>query len=312
MPTTTKKPTVMKPPRGATCVECVMGSSFYLPCGKPATAVVTFINDVRGNTFTGHPMCPTCANHNTKNRGGKLAITNQKVEFITAADIQKSLKQGEPAIAKAPAAALPVADVEDGGEEGPTATQLSVVTKNVSRALRLQEVIIPEAEGVLAKLQEELKALNEVTIPNAMLEAKMAGYTYMDRNDGKWQVGLVEDIKASVKKANLPAFISYLAERKEDDLVKRKVVIKFGRDQIKLALKFIADLRKRKVDLNPTIEEEINWQTLNAYVRERRQAAINEQRDPDKELPPQVDLFKIRVVKYEQVDAKKGVAEFDN
>lgn len=278
------------PATGTTCAEAIMGSPNYIPCGKPAKFVVI------GSDQVAIAMCSMCSDHNVKNRGAKLAPLGFAGKVLTAQEIVASLKPQ-----------LPVADVED-DESGPTDQQLKTIAANVSRALTLQQLMIPKAEEELAKLQAELKNISEVVLPNALTDAKIAAYTYMDRNDGKWEVELESDVKASIPKDKVAAFIEYLTTRKEDDLVKRKIVIKFGRDQVKLAKKFLADLAKRKVDLHPEINEEVNWQTLNSYVRERRQDAIDHQRDPDQELPPSVTIFKMRYVKFARIEEKKGVS----
>lgn len=269
-------------PKMESCREAAMGVPGYIPCGKPATYVV----ENRGEV---NPMCPACADHNVRNRGARYMLKDEDVKIGPPAPVS-----------------LIVADVED-DDSGPTAQQLSIITTNVSRALKLQEFIIPEREAELAKLKEEFKTIVEVTLPNAMTDAKMGGYTYSDRNDGKWQTELVNDIKASVSKENFSKFKDFLVETKQDDLIKRKITIKFGRDQVKLAMKFIADLAKRKVDLHPVVDEEVNWQTLNSWVREKRANAIDSQLDPDQAVPPMVSLFKIRFAKFTKQEEKKGI-----
>lgn len=290
-----KKPEPLKPKPGAPCAECAMGSPVYVPCGRPASYVVI------GSDGVAIPMCATDADHNVQNRGATLALATYRGEIIGAAEIRASLGQG----------ALLTADVE--ADDAPaTDQQLSTISVNVSRALKLQELIIPELMGQVATAQAEFKQLTEVVLPNALTDAKMGGYVYRDRNDGEWDVNLVEDIKASVTKENKPVFVEHLVETRQDDLLKRKIVIKFGRDQVALAKKFLADLAKRKIDLHPEVEEEVNYQTLNAWVRELRQNAIDTGKDPDAATPPMVSIYKMRFVKFAQKKAKKGVAQFDN
>lgn len=60
------------PAEGATCRECAMGSPIYIPCGRPATCIVTN----RGETY---PMCRACGDHNVKNRGARYVIEGEKV-----------------------------------------------------------------------------------------------------------------------------------------------------------------------------------------------------------------------------------------
>lgn len=54
------------PPEGATCQEASpLSHATYIPCGRPATAVVYFPGHGEGP----YNMCPPCADHNTRRRG---------------------------------------------------------------------------------------------------------------------------------------------------------------------------------------------------------------------------------------------------
>lgn len=214
-------------------------------------------------------------------------------------------KSTSPSKKKEVVEALP--EIEAAPETGPSDAQLKTIATHVSRALTLQELLIPKAAEELEKLQSEFKTLQEITLPNLLTDANVAGYTYTDRNDGNWQVSVENDVKISYTKENFPKFKEYLEENEEDDLIKRKITIKFGRDQVKLAMKFIRDLAKRKVDLHPEITEEVNWQTLNAWAKTKRQEAIDENLNPDEALPPCLNVFKLRYAKLEPVKQKKGV-----
>lgn len=56
-------------PDDATCQEAGLGSvHFYIPCGKRAVAIIGY----NGRTEGPYYMCGPCANHNVRNRGGKL------------------------------------------------------------------------------------------------------------------------------------------------------------------------------------------------------------------------------------------------
>ena len=67
---------ITKPiPEGARCQEASMLSrGSYIPCFAPAVAIVYHDRDRRG-----YYMCAPCADHNVRNRGGKLiASINSK------------------------------------------------------------------------------------------------------------------------------------------------------------------------------------------------------------------------------------------
>jgi hypothetical protein len=283
----------MHPGPGVDCAECVMGAATYTPCRQPATFVVM------GTDKVCLPMCGLCADHNVSNRGARYVQQGEEVQIITADQVLASFKNPMPL------------EVEADEETGPSEAQVKNLAALVSRGLKLQEILIPEAEAELAKLQKELKELTEITLPNVMTDARVSGWVYKDRNDGEWETDLVEDVKFSVKKENLPGFIGWLEKKKDDAIVKRTIVIKFGRDQVKAAKKFLADLAKRKVDLEPEVKEEIHYQTLQSYCREEREKLIKAGRNPDEALPKQVDQFKLRFAVFSKKERKKGVAAFD-
>lgn len=55
-------------PEGAHCQEAsIMSRAAYVPCGAPATSIVRHDKDGRS-----YLMCTPCADHNLRNRGGKL------------------------------------------------------------------------------------------------------------------------------------------------------------------------------------------------------------------------------------------------
>lgn len=53
--------------KGKNCEEAsMMASSFYVPCGKPAVALV------KNRDPKPYFMCEGCADHNVRNRGAKI------------------------------------------------------------------------------------------------------------------------------------------------------------------------------------------------------------------------------------------------
>jgi Zn finger protein HypA/HybF involved in hydrogenase expression len=56
--------------RTASCEEAsVLSKESYIPCGAPATKLVYHRKDRRT-----YPMCPPCASHNIRNRGGEEVV----------------------------------------------------------------------------------------------------------------------------------------------------------------------------------------------------------------------------------------------
>lgn len=55
-------------PEDAKCQEAsILSGSYYIACGRPAKAIVRHDKDRRS-----YYMCEMCADHNVRNRGGKL------------------------------------------------------------------------------------------------------------------------------------------------------------------------------------------------------------------------------------------------
>lgn len=60
-------------PDNAKCQEAsTLSGAFYIPCGAPAVAIVHHEKDGRS-----YYMCAPCADHNVRNRGGRLISTKE-------------------------------------------------------------------------------------------------------------------------------------------------------------------------------------------------------------------------------------------
>jgi hypothetical protein len=64
-------------PEGSECQESsIFSTHSYIPCGGDAVAIVYSERDSRG-----YLMCSGCADHNIRNRGGKLVTAKDKELF---------------------------------------------------------------------------------------------------------------------------------------------------------------------------------------------------------------------------------------
>jgi hypothetical protein len=73
-------------PKGAQCQEAsVLSRESYIPCRAPAVAIVRHDKDRRS-----YYMCLPCADHNIRNRGGKLI----RVNFAGRVLVQRARKLG--------------------------------------------------------------------------------------------------------------------------------------------------------------------------------------------------------------------------
>jgi hypothetical protein len=65
-------------PEGAECQEAsTLSVSSYIPCCRPAVAIIYHERDKRG-----YLMCVGCAQHNVMNRGGKWVTGTKETEYL--------------------------------------------------------------------------------------------------------------------------------------------------------------------------------------------------------------------------------------
>ena len=68
----------IKVPKGFTCQEAsIFSGTKYLPCDKPAVAIIYSSKDKRG-----YYMCAGCSHHNIKNRNGKWVGGDTLTEYL--------------------------------------------------------------------------------------------------------------------------------------------------------------------------------------------------------------------------------------
>jgi hypothetical protein len=97
----------------------------------------------------------------------------------------------------------------------------------------------------------------------------------MDGIDGKLNlpdgrvVTISEKIRSSISSDKKSLAFKWLDENDHGGLIKRRFIIEFGRDQEEWAKKFEADLAKSKKPLNVKQEQNVHWQTLDAFVRQQ-------------------------------------------
>jgi hypothetical protein len=139
---------------------------------------------------------------------------------------------------------------------------------------------IAKGEAVLARLNEYLKDVTERQLPLVLKEVQMRDFTLMDGS----RVVLEEFVAAGIKKANKPKAYAWLEETGRGDLIKHVITISFGKGEDAWARKFMADLEKRKKKVAAERKDDVNFQTLNAFVRE--QVAMLRAKGVDPYLPP--------------------------
>ena len=197
---------------------------------------------------------------------------------------------------------LPVADVE---EIAPASVeQIARVKTLAERAVSLDEQIA-DLSAKMTALNEEKSVITDRELVNAMTEARLEVWPM----PGGFRFELATLLNASIPKDQTDAAFAFLEAHGHGDLIKRKFTIQFGRDEIAWALKFKADMAKRKRPLN--VEEKV-WvepMTLGAFVREQHRDAAAEGKDPDQLVPPTLfGVFKRTYAKLAAPKAEKARA----
>lgn len=194
---------------------------------------------------------------------------------------------------------LPTAEVE--ASAGPTDAEIAIVRDTAEKAMSLT-MEIARLNDELERANAGLKLLLEATLPNAMIAARLEAWPIANGS----QYVLNKMVAGSITKENLPAAHAWLEEHGHGDMIKRKITIQFGRDQVSWAKKFLADCRKRKTPLNMETNEWVEPMTLGAFVREQEKLAVAEARDPEELIPSNLfSVFRLTYAKLVEPKEKR-------
>jgi hypothetical protein len=123
---------------------------------------------------------------------------------------------------------------------------------------------VERLEMLLDEAKKNFQRISEHEIPKLMdgIDGKL------NLPDGR-VVTISEKIRASITSEKKPVAFKWLDDNDHGGLIKRRFIIEFGRDQEEWAKKFEADLAKSKTPLNVKQEQNVHWQTLDAFVRQQ-------------------------------------------
>lgn len=135
---------------------------------------------------------------------------------------------------------------------------------NMADQQEAAEAEVARLESLLDEAKTNLRRIVEHEIPSLMdgLEGTI------NLPDGR-KVTIAEKIRASVKKEVKPIAMRWLDDNGHGGIVKRQFIIEFGKDQEEWARAFRQQLAESRVPLNVKEERNVQWQTLDAWVREQ-------------------------------------------
>jgi hypothetical protein len=148
------------------------------------------------------------------------------------------------------------------------------------RHLELEARII-KGETLLAQLRVELKQIDEVDLPAVMQEVGLTDFGLI----GGARVEVRKFITASIPKGGEAVAYEWLELHNHGGLIKRRIQILFGREDVAWAKQFLAQCARRK---RPLQLEEKMWvepQTLMAFVREQLRNAAAVGGNPEEYAP---------------------------
>lgn len=125
------------------------------------------------------------------------------------------------------------------------------------------EQAVAEAELALTKAKEALKLIAETQLPEAMDACGMTEF--------KTRSGLIvrirETIRASIPKAMQVDAFRWLRAHGHESMIKRNVVVAFGKGEDESAAQLYAELSAR--DLHPEDNVSVHSSTLSAWAKEK-------------------------------------------
>jgi hypothetical protein len=146
---------------------------------------------------------------------------------------------------------------------------LTAISKMAMRHVELQAWIgLKEKE--LKDLVDEAKKIEEIDLPNAMLEIGMRTFRL---NDGA-AINVKKFYGASIKVENRSAAYLWLEAQGHESLIKTKVVTDFGKghNEREEAKKFKQDLLAD--GFNASLDESVHHSTLKAFVKEQIEQGV--------------------------------------
>lgn len=143
---------------------------------------------------------------------------------------------------------------------------------DLDRVVKMAQRLVKEREEVAnldASLKEAKKALlrtEREDIPELMREI---GLDEVKLSDGS-VLSIEEKIDARITDATRDAALSYLRQNGYGGLIKTEVLARFGKGQRDEAMALADELSERVGDIR--LKEEVHYQTLKAWVKERVEA----------------------------------------
>lgn len=134
----------------------------------------------------------------------------------------------------------------------------------------LRQIEVEKAEVALKEANELLRQVQEIDLPNAMLQA---GVSEIRLPDGQ-RITLKEDVYASIPKDRMNEALAWLKENNLADVIKNEIKVNFGKGEEEAANTLIKELNANGWT-NYDSKTTIHPSTLKALIREQLAKGAN-------------------------------------
>lgn len=139
---------------------------------------------------------------------------------------------------------------------------------NLATTQMVLEARIAELENSLEDAKEELKAVQEGSLPNAMAEVGMSEFKLTDGT----KITVKPTYLANIKPEYKETCFAWLRDHGHDDIIKNNLILSFGRGEDTQFSVVMDQLKHMGLADHMTHKEEVHWQTLRGFVKEQLEA----------------------------------------
>ncbi len=179
---------------------------------------------------------------------------------------------------------------EDAAQPPPDPTEGLGAISEVALRLRLRQKRLEAGERVCKQIKDEIELILTKELPQIMRRYKMPKF---ELDDGT-EISVQAVTAAHISEENRAAAHQWLRDNGFEDIIKTNVNLSFGKGEAET----VATLTKKLEELGYsfTNQDAVNYQTLQAFVREQVKAGKS----------PPVDIFGIFSGDKAKVEKKKG------
>lgn len=146
--------------------------------------------------------------------------------------------------------------------------QLTVISLLAEAQLKLERQI-EQTEEQLSKLNEQLAAIRDTKLPDAMSEVGMSSFKLRDGA----AIIIQPFYQGKIPEGRETEAFKWLRDHNFDSIIKRNVVCAFGKGQDELAAKLVKLLMKQRFEFQD--KQSVHPQTMKAFIREQVEGGHN-------------------------------------